>query len=136
MGKALLATQEKIYLADHGFREALYGNNQRDINQVLENIVYLELLRRGYDVTVGKVKNAEVDFCASRGAEIMYVQVCYLLASNETMEREFGALETIDDNYPKYVVSLDEINRSQNGILHQNIRDFLLDVPLSSGAKR
>ncbi|HPH03354.1 MAG TPA: ATP-binding protein [Spirochaetota bacterium] len=125
-GKALLATQEKIYLADHGFREALYGNNQRDINQVLENIVYLELLRRGYDVTVGKVKNAEVDFCASRGAEIMYVQVCYLLASNETMEREFGALETIDDNYPKYVVSLDGIDRSQNGILHQNIRDFLL----------
>ncbi len=129
-GKALLATQEKIYLADHGFREALYGNNQRDINQVLENIVYLELLRRGYTVTVGKVKNAEVDFCASRGAEIMYVQVCYLLASDETMKREFGALETIDDNYPKYVVSLDEINRSQNGILHQNIRDFLLDLPL------
>ncbi len=59
-----------------------------------------------------------------------------MVCGDETMEREFGALKTIDDNYPKYVVSLDEINRSQNGILHQNIRDFLLDVPLSSGAKR
>jgi predicted AAA+ superfamily ATPase len=126
-GKALLATQEKIYLADHGIREALYGNNQRDINQVLENIVYMELLSRGYEVTVGKTKNAEVDFCARKGADIIYVQVCYLLASEETMEREFGALESIPDNYPKYVLSLDEINRSRNGILHQHIQDFLLE---------
>jgi predicted AAA+ superfamily ATPase len=125
-GKALLGTQEKIYLADHGIREALYGSNQRDINQVLENIVYMELLRRGYDITVGKVKNGEVDFCASRGAVILYVQVCYLLASDDTVEREFSALENIPDNYPKYVLSLDEIDRSRNGIIHQNIRDFLL----------
>ena len=126
-GKALLATQEKIYLADHGIREALYGNNQRDINQVIENIVYMELLRRGYEVTVGKAKNAEVDFCARKSADTLYVQVCYLLAGEGTMEREFGVLESISDNYPKYVLSLDEINRSRNGILHRHVRDFLLE---------
>jgi len=128
-GKALLSTQEKIYLADHGICEAIYGNNQRDINQVLENIVYMELCRRGYEVRVGKAKNAEVDFCARRGADTLYVQVCYLLASDDTLEREFSVLETIPDNYPKYVLSLDEIDRSRNGIIHQNIRDFLLDDP-------
>ncbi|MBN1188415.1 MAG: ATP-binding protein [Dehalococcoidales bacterium] len=125
-GKALLSTQEKIYLADHGIREAIYGNNQRDIHQVLENIVYMELCRRGYEVRVGKSKNAELDFCASRGPETLYVQVCYLLASDDTVEREFRVLESIPDNYPKYVLSLDEIDRSRNGIIHQNIRDFLL----------
>ncbi|MBN1519594.1 MAG: ATP-binding protein [Spirochaetales bacterium] len=126
MGKALLATQEKIYLADHGIREAIYGNNQRDINQVLENIVYMELLRRGYEVTVGKTKSAEVDFCAMRGPALVYVQVCYLLASEETVKREFSVLESIPDNFPKYVLSMDEIDRSRNGIIHKNIRDFLL----------
>jgi len=125
-GKALLVTQEKIYLVDHGIREAMFGNNQRDINQVLENIVYMELLRRGYEVTVGKTKNAEVDFCAKRGADVFYVQVCYLLADDDTVEREFSALESIPDNYPKYVLSMDEIDRSRNGIIHRNIRDFLL----------
>ncbi len=127
IGKALLSTQEKIYLADHGIREAIYGNNQRDINQVLENVVYMELCRRGYEVRVGKAKNAEVDFCASRGADTLYIQVCYLLASDDTVEREFSVLETIPDNFPKYVLSLDEIDRSRSGIIHQNIRDFLLD---------
>jgi uncharacterized protein len=125
-GKALLATQEKIYLADHGIRQALYGDNQKDINQVLENIVYMELLRRGYEVTVGKAKNAEVDFCATKGSATLYLQVCYLLATDETVEREFAVLETIRDNYPKYVLSLDDMDRSRNGIIHKNIRDFLL----------
>jgi uncharacterized protein len=127
VGKALLATQEKIYLADHGIRQALYGNNQRDINQVLENIVYMELLRRGYEVTVGKARNAEVDFCARKSGQTIYVQVCYLLATDETMEREFGVLLSIADNYPKYVLSLDELDRSYQGIVHKNIRDFLLE---------
>ncbi len=125
-GKALLSTQEKIYLADHGIREALYGNNQRDINQVLENIVYMELLRRGYEVTVGKTKNAEVDFCARKGSHTVYVQVCYLLSSEETVEREFSALAAIPDNYPKYVLSMDELDLSRNGLIHRNIRNFLL----------
>ena len=126
-GKALLSTQQKIYLSDHGIREAVYGNNQRDINQILENIVYMELLRRGYEVTVGKIKNSEVDFCAGKGEKKLYIQVAYLLPARETMDREFGALEAIPDNYPKYVLSMDEIERSRNGIIHKNIRDFLLE---------
>lgn len=126
MGKELLRSQEKIYLSDHGLREAIYGNNLRDINQTLENIVFMELLRRGYAVTVGKAALKEVDFVAKSGANRIYVQVTYLLATEDTVEREFTALEIIPDNYPKYVVSMDEISRSRNGIKHLNIRDFLL----------
>lgn len=125
-GKQILATNEKYYIADHGIREAVYGGNLRDINQILENIVYMELLRRGYTVTVGKSGSKEVDFvCDKRGARL-YVQVTYLLASEETAAREFGVYEDIRDNFPKYVVSLDEFDMSRNGIKHRNIRDFLL----------
>ncbi|MDC7291364.1 ATP-binding protein [Blautia schinkii] len=126
IGKKLLRFQEKIYLTDHGIREAIYGNNMRDINQILENIVYMELLRRGYSVTVGKASSSEIDFVAAQAAEKIYVQVSYLLASEETIEREFKVLERIPDNYPKYVVTMDEIQRGRNGIKHLNIRDFLL----------
>lgn len=126
IGKRLLQFQEKIYLTDHGIREAVYGNNLRDIQQILENIIYMELLRRGYQVFVGKCGGQEIDFVAVYAGNKLYIQVTYLLASEETMEREFSALEKIPDNYPKYVISMDEINRSRNGILHQNIRDFLL----------
>lgn len=126
IGKRLLSFQEKIYLTDHGIREALYGNNQRDINQTLENIVYMELLRNGYEVTIGKSGQYEVDFSAKKGNEKLYVQVAYLLASDDTIEREFSVLETIPDNYPKYVVTMDELDRSRNGIRHMNIRQFLL----------
>lgn len=126
MGKQLLQFQEKIYLTDHGIREAVFGNNLRDINQVLENVVYLELLRRGYTVTIGRAGQAEVDFVARIGEDKLYVQVSYLLAGDETIEREFGVLEKIPDNYPKYVVTMDEITRSRNGIRHFHIRDFLL----------
>lgn len=125
-GKEILSTQEKIYLTDHGMREAFYGNNMRDINQTLENIVYIELLRRGYDVTVGKTNSGEIDFCAERRGEKIYVQVAYLLATEETVEREFGVFAEIRDNWPKYVLSLDEIDMSRDGIIHKNIRDFLL----------
>lgn len=126
MGKRLLNFQEKIYLADHGLREAIYGNNMRDINLTLENIIYMELMRRRYDVSIGKAGEKEIDFVARRGADKIYIQVCYLLASQETIDREFGNLEMIADNYPKYVVSMDEINQSRNGIKHYNIREFLL----------
>lgn len=126
MGKKLLQFHEKIYIADHGIREAVFGNNMRDINQTLENIVYMELLGRGYDVRIGKNGNNEVDFVALIGNSRIYIQVCYLLASDETVEREFSVLESIPDNYPKYVVSMDEIDRGRNGIKHMNIRDFLL----------
>jgi hypothetical protein len=120
-----LQLQEKIYLADHGIREAIYGKNSRDIDQVLENIVYMELLRRGYEVTIGKLNQKEVDFAAEKRGEKLYVQVAYLLATDKVQEREFSPLLSIGDNFPKYVVSMDEINMSRLGIKHMNIRDFL-----------
>lgn len=125
IGKRILQFQEKIYLTDHGLREAVYGNNQRDIGQILENVVYMELLRKGYEISIGKNAAAEVDFVAKKGANKFYVQVTYLLADEKTVEREFRVLEEIPDNYPKYVVSMDEIQRSRNGIKHINIRQFL-----------
>lgn len=125
-GKQLLASNEKYYIADHGMREAVFGGNMRDINPVLENIVYLELLRRGYEVTVGKSGDKEIDFVCNKRGEKIYVQVTYLLASEETMSREFGAFDGVRDNFPKYVLSLDEFDMSRNGIKHRNIRDFLL----------
>ncbi|MDR1279665.1 MAG: ATP-binding protein [Opitutaceae bacterium] len=131
-GKRILQFQEKIFLADTGLREALLGGNLADIGQILENVVLLELLRRDYQVTVGREERGgggggrEVDFVATRGGNRIYVQVCYLLADNATVEREFSVLETIPDAFPKYVVSMDEINRGRNGVLHFNIRDFLL----------
>ena len=126
-GKKILTVNEKYYVADHGVREAVFGGNQRDINLVLENIVYLELLRRGYVVTVGKIGDKEIDFiCESQGNRL-YIQVAYLLASEETIQREFGVYERVRDNYPKYVLTLDEFDMSRDGIKHQNIRDFLLE---------
>lgn len=125
-GKQVLAYNEKYYIADHGIREAVFGGNMRDINLILENIVYLELLRRDYKVTVGRIGDKEIDFVCDRRGEKLYVQVAYLLASDETIRREFGAYDNIRDNYPKYVVSLDEFDMSSNGIKHRNIRDFLL----------
>ena len=125
-GKQILSTNEKYYIADHGIREAVFGGNMRDINLILENIVYLELLRRGYKVTVGKTGEKEIDFVCDKHGEKLYVQVTYLLASEDTIKREFGAYDNIRDNFPKYVVSLDEFDMSRNGIKHQNIRDFLL----------
>lgn len=125
-GKQLLSSNEKYYIADHGIREAVFGGNMRDINLILENIVYLELLRRNYTVTVGRTGDKEIDFVCDKQGEKLYVQVCYLLASEETVKREFGAYGSIRDNYPKYVVSLDEFDMSRDGIKHRNIRDFLL----------
>ncbi len=126
IGKKVLNVNEKYYIADHGMREAILGSNQRDINQIFENIIYLELLRKGYNVRVGKVDNLEVDFVCTKGNEKIYVQVAYLLASAETIEREFTSLEKIGDNYPKYIISIDEFDMSRNGIRHINIIDFLM----------
>lgn len=125
-GKQILASNEKYYIADHGIREAVLGGNTRDIHLILENVVYLELLRRGYDVKVGRIREREIDFVCDKQGEKLYVQVAYLLASEETMEREFGAYDMIRDHYPKYVVSLDEFDMSRNGIKHRNVCDFLL----------
>lgn len=125
-GKKLLSVNEKYYVADHGLREAVMGENQRDINLILENIIYLELLRRGYRITVGKTGEKEIDFVCERQNEKLYVQVTYLLASEDAIRREFGAYDNIRDNYPKYVVSMDEFDMSRNGIKHKNIREFLI----------
>ena len=125
-GKKILAINEKYYIADHGIREAVYGNNGRDIELILENIVFMELIRRGYDVTIGKAGTKEIDFIGKKNHQKIYIQVTYLLASEQTIQREFGVYQSIQDNYPKYVVSMDEFDFSRDGIKHYNIRDFLL----------
>ena len=126
LGKKILNVNEKYYIADHGIREAIMENNQKNINQVLENIVYFEMLRRGYNVKIGKVDNLEVDFVCKKNDETIYIQVSYLLASEDTKEREFSVLENIKDNYPKYVLSTDEFDMSRNGIKHVNLIEFLI----------
>lgn len=126
LGKKILNVNEKYYIADHGIREAIMENNQKNINQVLENIVYFEMLRRGCNVKIGKVDNLEVDFVCKKNDETIYIQVSYLLASEDTKEREFSVLENIKDNYPKYVLSMDEFDMSRNGIKHVNLIEFLI----------
>ena len=125
-GKRMLQINEKYYVTDHGLREAVYGYNERDIELVMENIICIELLRRGYNVSVGYIGSKEIDFIGTRGSECIYIQVCYLLASKETIEREFGGYRSVLDNFPKYVVSLDEFNLNRDGIQHKNIREFLI----------
>lgn len=125
-GKKILTVNEKYYIADHGVREAVIGGNQKDINLVLENIIFMELLRRGYEITVGKVAGKEIDFVCVKQKKKLYIQVAYLLASEDTIQREFGVFSNVTDNFPKYVVSLDEFDMSRDGIKHWNIRDFLL----------
>lgn len=129
VGKQLLRADEKYYVVDHGLRTALGFDNRADIELVLENIVYGELRSRGYTVHVGWRGAREVDFVAQRGEETRYVQVCYLLAGEEVAQREFGVLESLPDNYPKLVVSMDPVARPRNGIGHQHIVDFLMEEP-------
>lgn len=125
-GKKILTVNEKYYVADHGIREAVFGGNMKDINLVMENIVYMELLRRGYTVTVGKTGDKEIDFVCEDQGNKLYIQVAYLLASTDIIERKFGVYDRVRDNFPKYVITLDEFDMSRNGIKHRNIRDFLL----------
>lgn len=126
-GKDVLKTNEKYFVNDLGFR-SLYFNNEKDIGQALENIVYLELRRRGYEILVGKFEEKEVDFVIQKGSSKSYIQVAYYLAEEATIEREFSVLRNIEDNYPKLVLSMDRVNRSMDGIEHRNIIDFLLDI--------
>lgn len=128
LGKKILTINEKYYIADHGIREAILESNERDINQVFENIIHLELLRRGYKVKIGKINELEIDFiCEKNSNEKIYIQVAYLLASEETLKREFTPLEKIGDNFPKYIISYDQFDFSKNGINHINIVDFLMN---------
>lgn len=125
-GRDVLRGEEKVYVIDQGFREALFGNNGMRIDLVLETIVFNDLRRRGFEVYVGKNGTKEIDFVAERQGDRVYVQVAYLLAQEETISREFGAYAGVGDNYPKYVVTMDEVDFSRDGIRHMNIKDFLL----------
>ena len=126
-GKDLLRVNDKYYLGDHALGFALGGFNSNKIAGVLENIVYLEFQRRGYKTYIGKLGTQEVDFVGERRGEMVYVQVCYLLASDETRHREYAPLKAINDNYPKYVVSMDTLwNGNDEGIQSMHIADFLL----------
>ena len=127
MGKLVLKTEEKYYIADHGIREAIVGNNEKVIEMILENMIYVELLRRGYTVYIGKVNEHEIDFVAKKGKNIKYYQVSYLLETEKTRNREFGVYDHIKVNFDKYVLSMDKIDFSQSGIIHKNIEDFLLE---------
>ena len=126
IGRRIIAVDEKFYVTDHGMRRALVGGDaMRDIDQMLENLVYFELVRRGWNVTIGKVRTKEVDFVAERNGEVKYYQVAYLMPSQKTRDREFGALLDIPDNHPKFVLSMDPVDMSVDGIKHVNIRNFL-----------
>lgn len=125
IGKNILKTEEKYYIADHGIREAVSGNNMKVIESILENIVYIELLRRGNKVYIGKIGDYEIDFVAIKGREVSYYQVSYIMEKESTREREFGVYKLIKDNFPKYVISMDKVDFSQEGIIHMNIEDFL-----------
>lgn len=126
-GKAILETQEKFYLTDLGLRHTKLGYRANDIAGYLENIIYLELLRRKYIVNIGKLGTKEIDFIGSLRDEKLYIQVTYLLASSETIEREFSPLRSIKDNYPKYVLSMDNLEKYNiDGIVREKIIEFLL----------
>ena len=126
-GKAILKTLNKYYMTDLGI--AQIRNNNFEINKcfAIENVIYNELLIRGYNVYIGKTKEGEIDFIATNDEEKLYFQVAYLLGEAKTEEREFGAYKEINDNYPKYVLSLDKTNFSKDGIIHKNIIDWLLE---------
>jgi len=126
-GKEILQTNEKYFVSDVSLIYSVLGYRDRFISGILENIVLLELKRRGYKVYVGKNEDKEVDFIAEKKNEKVYIQVTYKMVEQQTIEREFGAFKSINDNYPKYVVSMDEFwNDNMEGIKHIHIADFLL----------
>lgn len=127
-GKKILETMEKYYFADQGLLFFLHGYKDTYINGILENIVYLELLRRGFEVFIGKLGDTEIDFIAKKGGELLYIQVSYLLASEETKIREYRPLQAVNDNFPKLILTMDELPESnEGGIVRKNIREWLLN---------
>ena len=124
-GKKILSIYEKYYLVDHGFREVIFENNLKSKSKILENIVYMELLRRDYNVKIGKLNGYEIDFVATKGSNKIYIQVTCTLIDEKTKIREFRPLLKVKNNYPKYIISTDEIDFSKEGIIHKNIIDFL-----------
>ena len=126
-GKRILTGKYKYYLTDLGFTNILSEGKKSHFGAYLENIVYNELIARGYNVNVGTLENAEVDFIATRFDEKIYIQVTYMLSDDKIVDREFNVYNKIEDNYPKYVLSMDKFDMSQNGIIHKNIIDWLLN---------
>ena len=128
-GKKQLATQEKYYLVDLGLLNVLVGRERTtDRGRILENVVYLELIRQGYKVWTGVLRNGEIDFIAkNRRGEIEYYQVAWEMVKPETLEREFGALEMVKDNYPKYLLTTESFLQRRNGIIHKNVFEWMLE---------
>lgn len=125
-GRRLFEVGEKIYFEDLGLRTALRGWRQADLGKVMENAVYLKLVQDGWKPAVGVLGGREIDFVATRGADTVYVQVAMAVSGEQTREREFGNLLYIDDNHPKYVVSLDAVRADERGVRHLSLREFLL----------
>lgn len=126
-GKQVLTRSDKYYLTDLGLSKINNTGFKTDIGALIENVIYNELIYRGYEVYVGKTTNGEIDFVVMDGDQRSYYQVAYLLTDENVVKREFGAFEAVNDNFPKYVLSLDKFDFSRNGIKHVNIIDFLLD---------
>lgn len=129
VGKKIFEINEKYYFGDLGLRHALVGFRQVDISKVLENVVYLHLRHLGWNVTVGQLGNLDIDFVCERRGERMYIQVAYIISDENTKEREFGNLLSIQDQYPKIVVSMDEgAGGNVKGVEHTHIREFLFSM--------
>ncbi len=127
-GKELLKTNDKYYIADTGLRYFLLRNDKEDIGHILENVIYLELLRRGYKIYVGKNGTLEIDFVAIKGNKIEYYQVAHSVLSAETLERELNGFKNIKDNYPKYLLTTDYLTQGNyDGIECINIINWLLE---------
>lgn len=126
-GKGILKTLNKYYVTDLGIAQIKHNSNNFKNYILLENIVYNELISRNYDVYIGKTKTGEVDFIVNKDGNTKYIQVTYELNSDDVIEREFGAFNPIEDNYPKYVISLDKEDFSRDGIIHINLIDWLMD---------
>lgn len=126
-GKRILSRKDKYYLTDLGLDKILNGNKKVQYGAYLENIVYNELIYRGYEVSIGNNNGKKIDFVATKYGKRAYYQVCYYLNDDKVIEREFGAFNGIDDNYPKYVISMDELDFFNDGIIHKNIIDWLLE---------
>ena len=126
-GKRILTGKYKYYLTDLGIGQVMNIGKRPQLGAYLENIVYNELVSRGYNVKVGNLEKAEIDFIATRFKEKIYIQVAYILADDKVIDREFGAYKGIEDNYPKYVLTMDKFDFSQDGIIHKNVIDWLLE---------
>ena len=127
ISKKILKVDEKYYLTDHGFRQASGFSITKNIEKILENLVYIELISRGYEVKIGKVKDKEINFIAKKEKDLSYYQISYKIGDEKTRKEIFETYNYVDDNFPKYILSMDNFNFSCDGIIHKNIIDFLLE---------